>query len=74
MTVHCAIHKGDVPDGVRAVLVDATEQGSGPGIPIYACQPCVDQHGIVPFSLGEDEHARIRPGLGAPPTGIRRAP
>lgn len=72
MTHHCSIHRGDIPASVTAVLVSAIEQGSGPGIPIYACQPCVDRHKVVPFAElpGDDTQA----AYGQPPLGIRRAP
>jgi hypothetical protein len=72
VTHHCSIHRGDVPGGVEAVLVGAIEQGSGPGIGIYACRPCADQHHVVPFAEPDDEGLR-RPEY-PPPTGIRRAP
>lgn len=74
MTRHCSIHRGDIPAGVTAVLVSAIEQGSGPGIPIYACQPCVDRHEVVPFAdAPEDDIAAGRPAYPLP-SGIRRAP
>lgn len=72
MTQHCTIHRGDIPAGVKAVLVSAIEQGSGPGIPIYACQPCVAKHKVVPFA-GDDDSGPGRPVYPVP-TGIRRAP
>lgn len=71
MTQHCSIHRGDIPDGVTAVMVSAIEQGSGPGIPIYACQPCVDQHKVVPFA---ELPAGDVQAYGQPPLGVRRAP
>ncbi|MFJ6319721.1 hypothetical protein ACIQJW_26925 [Streptomyces californicus] len=43
----CDWHKG--PSGT-AVLVDAIEQGSGPGVTRFACAPCREQRGLVPFS------------------------
>jgi hypothetical protein len=72
MTQHCTIHRGDIPAGVRAVLVSAIEQGSGPGIPIYACQPCVAEHEVVPFAElpGDDAQG----AYGQRPLGVRRAP
>lgn len=73
MTQHCSIHRGDIPFDVKAVLVSAIEQGSGPGIPIYACQPCVTKHKVVPFSDEPDDPAPGRP-VYPQPTGIRRAP
>lgn len=74
MTQHCSIHRGDIPAGVTAVLVSAIEQGSGPGIPIYACRPCVDKHGITPFSEADDDgDSPRRPGF-PPPMGVQRAP
>lgn len=72
-TGHCSIHRGGIPAGVEAVLVDAIEQGSGPGIPVYACRPCVTRHGVVPFGEAPEEDALRRPEY-PPPTGIRRAP
>lgn len=72
MTQHCTIHRGDIPADVRAVLVSAIEQGSGPGIPIYACQPCVDRHEVVPFAELPSDDAQA--AYGQPPLGVRRAP
>ncbi|MFB6787707.1 hypothetical protein ACFCWT_13625 [Streptomyces olivaceus] len=43
----CAWHK-DVADGVRLIQVD--EQGSGRGGIRYACEPCRERHGLVPFA------------------------
>lgn len=73
MTMHCSIHKGDIPATVRAVLVSAIEQGSGPGIPIYACQPCVDRYKVVPFAELSDAGG-LRRSVYPPPTGVQRAP
>ncbi|MGW3165850.1 hypothetical protein ACWC9Q_23825 [Streptomyces sp. NPDC001142] len=42
----CHWHKG--PSGT-AVLVDVIEQGSGPGIGLYACAPCREQRRIHPY-------------------------
>ncbi|MEU2251154.1 hypothetical protein [Streptomyces sp. NPDC019224] len=43
----CHWHKG--PSGT-AVLVHVIEQGSGPGVRLYACAPCREQRGLVPAS------------------------
>jgi hypothetical protein len=66
----CVVH-GGVTDAEQRVLVGVEEQCSGPGIPIFACQPCVDGRGITP-ALGPGEHPP--PGLHAPAGGLRRAP
>ncbi|MGY0067193.1 hypothetical protein ACWZEH_10245 [Streptomyces sp. QTS137] len=34
--------------GVR--LIDVIEQGSGPGHVHYACPPCREVHGLVPYA------------------------
>ncbi|GGV34341.1 hypothetical protein GCM10010293_36780 [Streptomyces griseoflavus] len=34
--------------GVR--LIDVVEQGSGSGGVQYACEPCRERHGLVPFA------------------------
>ncbi|MFC8985195.1 hypothetical protein [Streptomyces sp. NPDC057115] len=31
-------------------LIDAIEQGSGPGITYYACPPCIQTHRLVPLA------------------------
>ncbi|MGP4092567.1 hypothetical protein [Streptomyces sp. KR55] len=43
----CAWHKGTA-DGVR--LIDVIEQGSGSGGTLFACGPCREVHGLVPFA------------------------
>ncbi|KOG84487.1 hypothetical protein ACZ90_02555 [Streptomyces albus subsp. albus] len=43
----CHWHEG--PSGT-AVMVRVVEQGSGPGAALYACAPCREQRGLVPFS------------------------
>ncbi|MFR9800083.1 hypothetical protein ACL02U_29950 [Streptomyces sp. MS06] len=43
----CHWHQG-VVQGVR--LIDAIEQGSGPGITQSACRPCREEHGLVPLA------------------------
>ena len=43
----CDWHKG--PSGT-AVLVQVIEQSSGPGGGLYACAPCREQRGLVPFT------------------------
>lgn len=43
----CDWHEG--PSGT-AVLVQAIEQGSGPGVNRYACAPCREQRNLIPFS------------------------
>lgn len=66
---YCSVHRATVADDVPLVLVDAVEQASGPGIAIYACQPCVTRHRIVPFA--DRGTGGLRP---VPPRGIQRAP
>lgn len=68
MTFYCSVHREQVADDAQRVLVSAIEQGSGPGIPLYACRLCVTQHSIKPFDLPDD----VAPCL--PPTGVQRAP
>jgi hypothetical protein len=63
--MRCSVHQGDIPGAVGLILVGVIEQCSGPGIPVWACQPCVTKHGIVPF---EDD-----PVYTPRPTGIQRA-
>lgn len=43
----CSWHEG-YAGGIR--LIHVHEQGSGPGGGIFACGPCRDVHGLVPFS------------------------
>ncbi|MET8478179.1 hypothetical protein ABZV68_13350 [Streptomyces clavifer] len=42
----CHWHEGG---SGTAVLVRVIEQGSGPGATLYACAPCREQRGLVPF-------------------------
>ena len=59
-TFYCPAHQGTAPIEQRE-LVDMAEQGSGPGIPAYACTPCVLT-------------GRTAALLALAPLGIRRAP
>ena len=34
--------------GIR--LIRAVEQGSGSGGGVFACPPCIEEHGLVPFA------------------------
>lgn len=43
----CSWH-GAHSTGAR--LIHIVEQGSGPGASLYACAPCRDKHGLVPFA------------------------
>ncbi|GAA0657169.1 hypothetical protein GCM10009535_40230 [Streptomyces thermocarboxydovorans] len=43
----CSWHQAHAP-GVR--LITVIEQGSGPGHVHYACGPCRQEHGLVPFA------------------------
>lgn len=43
----CHWHQ-DSARGIR--LIDAIEQGSGPGITYYACPPCIQTHRLVPLA------------------------
>ncbi|MEU0359902.1 hypothetical protein [Streptomyces cyaneofuscatus] len=42
----CDWHEG--PSGT-AVLIQAIEQSSGPGITRFACAPCREQRGLIPY-------------------------
>lgn len=44
---YCAWHKGHA-EGVR--LIQAREQGSGPGYSLFACPPCREVHRLVPYA------------------------
>lgn len=66
----CIVHGGTAPAGQR-VLVTVLEQCSGPGIPVFVCQPCVDTRGIKP-ALGPGEQLDMPPR--PPAGGLRRAP
>lgn len=59
-TFYCPAHRGTAPVAQRE-LVGVAEQGSGPGIPAYACTPCV-------------RTGRVTALLILAPVGIRRAP
>jgi hypothetical protein len=43
----CAWH-GEFAFGIR--LIHAREQGSGSGGGTFACPPCREEHGLVPFA------------------------
>ncbi|WNI16599.1 hypothetical protein [Actinacidiphila sp. ITFR-21] len=43
MTRWCGVHQGNVAD-TEAQIVGATETGSGPGRPSYACLDCIRRH------------------------------
>ncbi|HBF83980.1 MAG TPA: hypothetical protein DD420_29865 [Streptomyces sp.] len=53
----CHWHKGS---SGTAVLIRVIEQGSGPGAALYACAPCREQRGLVPFDEQPDETAYRR--------------
>lgn len=44
---YCHWHQASAR-GIR--LIDAIEQGSGPGITYYACPPCINLHRLVPLA------------------------
>jgi hypothetical protein len=44
---YCSWHQRFASD-IR--LIDVIEQGSGAGGAHYACGPCREQHGLVPFA------------------------
>lgn len=77
----CAWHRAHV-ETAEATLVGAIEQGSGPGIAVYACGRCIDRYGIVPLrdhppeSMGEPIADRWPTALAERPSaiGVRRAP
>lgn len=43
----CSWHNGNA-EGVR--VIQAIEQGSGPGHAVLACAPCRDRHHLVPLA------------------------
>lgn len=43
----CSWHEGNA-SGIR--LIQVQEQGSGPGGGTFACEPCRERHGLVPFA------------------------
>ncbi|MGA5435491.1 hypothetical protein ACPCIZ_12955 [Streptomyces cellulosae] len=43
----CSWHKG-YSEGVR--LVAAIEQASGPGVGLFACEPCREANALIPFA------------------------
>lgn len=61
----CRWHDGDVPDG-QAREVYTTTAISGPERPVYACEPCIRTHGLLPASqpvlIGRRDAAPIAPG------------
>jgi hypothetical protein len=59
----CGTHHGYVPDH-EAQIVGATETGSGPGAPAYACHKCVRDHGLVPPAFIGRQHAAPIPPAG----------
>lgn len=44
---YCAWHQA-FASGVR--LIQVQEQGSGPGGGAFACRPCRESYGLIPFS------------------------
>lgn len=44
---YCSWHQGSA-EGVRMIAVH--EQASGPGGGVFACPPCMEKHGLVPFA------------------------
>lgn len=44
---YCSWHGGDTD---TARLINAIEQGTGPGIGLFACAPCRDQYKLVPLA------------------------
>jgi hypothetical protein len=44
---YCAWHQAHA-SGVR--LIQVQEQGSGPGGGAFACRPCRESYGLVPFA------------------------
>ncbi|MFJ4692858.1 hypothetical protein [Streptomyces sp. NPDC088766] len=43
----CSWHSG-YAEGIR--LINFQEQGSGPGGGAFACGPCIETHGLIPFA------------------------
>ncbi|WP_255954654.1 hypothetical protein [Streptomyces odontomachi] len=43
----CQWHEGYTATGL---MVGAIEQGSGPGMSVYACAPCRQEHDLRPWS------------------------
>lgn len=58
----CGIHHGHVQE-TEAEIVDWMESNSGPGTPVYACDPCIRREGIVPRAafIGRRNAAPIAP-------------
>ncbi|MFE0079160.1 hypothetical protein [[Kitasatospora] papulosa] len=46
----CHWHKGT---SGTAVLINIVEQQSGPGFRQYACAPCREQRGLVPYTKAQ---------------------
>jgi hypothetical protein len=65
--VRCRVHGGDVRQE-DAVVIAATEAGSGASLPAYACMTCVRDEGIVP----PRRHAGRAYTPSPPLTGLRR--
>jgi hypothetical protein len=49
---YCTVHRGTVTDDVAVILVGVLEQGSGPGIPVYACGPAQHRPARGPLRRG----------------------
>jgi len=47
LSVWCGKCKTYVPDA-EAHVVAAIETGSGPGLPVYACDQCIAEHDLTP--------------------------
>lgn len=53
----CGVHRGEVREA-DAQIVGATETGSGPGQPSFACIDCIRAHGLVPLAPTRSHAAR----------------
>lgn len=47
MSVWCSKHR-DYVDPARAHVVSSIETGSGPGLPVYACDDCISEFDLTP--------------------------
>lgn len=65
VTVYCGKCKNYVPHA-RAHVVAAIETGSGPGMPVYACDDCIAEYDLTPPRyIGRKDAPPITPGGGA---------
>lgn len=64
MNVWCSKHRGYVPRG-DAEVVTSIETGSGPGLPVYACNGCISEYDLTPPRyIGRKDAPPIAPATG----------